>query len=256
MSVKPETLAWLCQTAKLEGGITAQAILRLLERVGVPEAEAILHLLECLQKLEAAESLRQQDEDAEQVPPIPEAAPVTTDEDLEKLAHCYMVMDGATGSVSLEHLGFGRACINLGRQHGAALAAGPAGEPGEVAELVEFLTPTREQAGAISLDAFLKLRRAATLLQQLSAPAPGADPLSPASDDHQPTQPMSTTPRDPHLSPPAVDVDPEQDLLSRILGECVNTDLSATHAAGVLYAAAALMLSKTYDLSPCEQEGE
>ena len=38
--------------------------------------------------------------------------------------------------------------------------------PGEVGELVEFLTPTREQAGAISLEAFLKLRRAATLLQQ------------------------------------------------------------------------------------------
>lgn len=36
-------------------------------------------------------------------------------------------------------------------------------------ELVEFLTPTREQACAISLDAFLKLRRAATLLQQQEA---------------------------------------------------------------------------------------
>jgi hypothetical protein len=45
----------------------------------------------------------------------------------------------------------------------------PAPEPGEVGELVEFLTPTREQAGAISLDAFLKLRRAATLLQQQEA---------------------------------------------------------------------------------------
>ena len=45
-------------------------------------------------------------------------------------------------------------------------ATPPAPEPGEVGELVEFLTPTREQAGAISLDAFLKLRRAATLLQQ------------------------------------------------------------------------------------------
>jgi hypothetical protein len=42
-------------------------------------------------------------------------------------------------------------------------------EPGEVAELVEFLTPTREQAGAISLDAFRKLRRAASLLQQQEA---------------------------------------------------------------------------------------
>jgi hypothetical protein len=37
---------------------------------------------------------------------------------------------------------------------------------GEVAELVVFLTPSREQAGAISFDAFIKLRRAAELLQQ------------------------------------------------------------------------------------------
>ena len=51
-------------------------------------------------------------------------------------------------------------------------------------------------------------------------------------------------------------VDPETDLLQRILKECANTDLLATHATGVLYAAAALMLSKTYDLSPCEQKGE
>jgi hypothetical protein len=54
---------------------------------------------------------------------------------------------------------------------GENLAAQPAPEPGEVAELVEFLTPTREQAGAMSLDAFLKLRRAATLLQRLAPPA-------------------------------------------------------------------------------------
>ncbi len=53
-----------------------------------------------------------------------------------------------------------------------------------------------------------------------------------------------------------VDVDPEQDLLQRILKECVNTDLSATHAVGVLDAARTLMLSKSYDLSPCEKEDE
>ena len=40
---------------------------------------------------------------------------------------------------------------------------------GEVAELVEFLTPNREQAGAISFEAFVKLRRAAELLQQQEA---------------------------------------------------------------------------------------
>ena len=33
MSIKPETLAWLRQTAKFEGGVTAQAILHLLERL-------------------------------------------------------------------------------------------------------------------------------------------------------------------------------------------------------------------------------
>jgi hypothetical protein len=43
-------------------------------------------------------------------------------------------------------------------------ATPPAPEPGEVAELVAFLTPSREQAGAISLEAFTKLRRATTLL--------------------------------------------------------------------------------------------
>jgi hypothetical protein len=33
MSIAPETLAWLRQTAKFEGGVTAQAILHLLERL-------------------------------------------------------------------------------------------------------------------------------------------------------------------------------------------------------------------------------
>ena len=47
--------------------------------------------------------------------------------------------------------------------------APPATEPGEVGELVEFLAPSREQAGAISLDAVVKLRRVATLLQQQAA---------------------------------------------------------------------------------------
>ena len=54
-----------------------------------------------------------------------------------------------------------------GLDYGTPVAQ-PAPEPGEVRELVEFLTPSREQAGAISLDAFVKLRRAAALLQQQS----------------------------------------------------------------------------------------
>ena len=51
-------------------------------------------------------------------------------------------------------------------------------------------------------------------------------------------------------------VDPEQDLLERILKECINTELSAIHSAGVLHAAALLMGSQTFDLTNIEQEGE
>ena len=136
---------------------------------------------------------------------------------------------------------------------------------------------------------------------------------------NQPTEPMATTPRDPHLPPPAVcdwlleqkwpgvipetridfqggspdgvagshligyqqarvaigvdqggriflpdeglevlrkdaenrsevTVDPETDLLQRILQECVNTELSAMHAVGILHSAALLMGSNTFPL--------
>ena len=51
-------------------------------------------------------------------------------------------------------------------------------------------------------------------------------------------------------------VDPENDLLERILKECRNTELSAVHAAGVLHAAALLMGSQTFNLANIEQEGE
>ena len=61
-----------------------------------------------------------------------------------------------------------------------------------------------------------------------------------------------------------VTVDPETDLLQRILKECVNTDLSAMHAVGILHSAALLMGSntfplmdpKTFDLMKSEQECE
>jgi hypothetical protein len=52
------------------------------------------------------------------------------------------------------------------------------------------------------------------------------------------------------------DVDPEIDLMKRILKECENTELSAIHASGVLHSAALLMGSKTFDLTDSEQEGE
>jgi hypothetical protein len=118
-------------------------------------------------------------------PPAPEPGEV------DELIHCLRIREQSLGSedtnlVQLRDAAFfGRAATRLEQQESelAALvqqlaepakvlvvpATPPAPEPGEVGELVEFLTPTREQAGAISLDAFLKLRRAATLLQQQEA---------------------------------------------------------------------------------------
>jgi hypothetical protein len=49
MRISPETLAWLRQSAKFDGAVTAQVLLHLLERV---------------EALEAAENLRQRDQDA------------------------------------------------------------------------------------------------------------------------------------------------------------------------------------------------
>jgi hypothetical protein len=93
MSIKPETLAWLRQTAKFEGGVTAQVLLHLLER---------------------ADALEQQPTCANsaQVPPAPEAAPVATDEEL------------LTKFVRASHEARDcrRAIYDLGRQHGAAQA--------------------------------------------------------------------------------------------------------------------------------------
>ena len=51
-------------------------------------------------------------------------------------------------------------------------------------------------------------------------------------------------------------VDPEDDLLQRILGECRNTELSAIHSAGVLHTAALLMGSQTFNLTNFEQESK
>lgn len=59
-------------------------------------------------------------------------------------------------------------------------------------------------------------------------------------------------------------VDPETDLLQRILEKCKNTDLSARHVVGILHSAALLMGSNTfplmnpeiYDLMESEQEGK
>jgi hypothetical protein len=69
--------------------------------------------------------------------------------------------------------------------HNAILLPGaspPAPEPGLVEELVDFLTPTREQAGAISFEAFVKLRHAAILLQQQAARIAELEDAAPASE--------------------------------------------------------------------------
>jgi hypothetical protein len=99
-----------------------------------------------------------------------------TDEELDQLEE--MLWDryktlGFQGEEFMYEHSFGFALADFARWGQPAIAP-PA--DGEVGELVSFLTPSREQAGAISLEAFIKLRRAATLLQQLSAPVqPPAD---------------------------------------------------------------------------------
>jgi hypothetical protein len=83
------TLAWLRQTAKFEGAVTAQVLLHLLERVEVLE-----------QWLTRGDFV--------QVAPTPEAAPVATD---EELLHEWDAQSTVKDAL--------RACYDLGRQHGA-----------------------------------------------------------------------------------------------------------------------------------------
>jgi hypothetical protein len=89
----PETLAWLRQTAKFDGGVHAQVLLNLMERV-----EALEQQPTCKEFL--------------QVPSTPEAAPVATDKELRSVYSCGL---GFTSSI--------RACYDLGRQHGATRRA-------------------------------------------------------------------------------------------------------------------------------------
>jgi len=107
MSLSPETLAWLRQTAKLEGSVTAQVLLHLLERV-----EALEQRPTCA--------------DSAQVPPTPEAAPVATD---NGLLRCYaQAIEDAVergGSRDEATKAGRRAIFNLGRQHGAAQLPAP-----------------------------------------------------------------------------------------------------------------------------------
>jgi len=113
----PQTLAWLRQSAALDGAVVSQTLLNLLERV------------EALEKRSTCKEL--------QVPPTPEAAPVATD---NGLLRCYGQAIGDTVKRGASHdeakEAGRRACYNLGRQHGAAQP--PAAQPAPVAREVHF----------------------------------------------------------------------------------------------------------------------
>jgi hypothetical protein len=116
----PETtLAWLHQSAKFEGAVTAQVLLRLLERVEALEQRPIPGFVEL-------------------AAPTPEAAPVATDAELKEL--CWGI---AGESYGFSHTAI-RAVYNLGRQHGAAQppAAQPAPPPAPAGGLVERVEDT------------------------------------------------------------------------------------------------------------------
>jgi hypothetical protein len=108
----PETLAWLRQTAAVDGAAYSQVLLHLLERLEALEQRPIPGFVEL-------------------AAPTPEAAPVATDEELWSMwADC-------SNSVAATL----RACYDLGRQHGAAQppADQPAPPVAPVGGLVERL---------------------------------------------------------------------------------------------------------------------
>jgi len=130
MSIKPETLAWLRQTAAVDGAAYSQILLDLLERVEGLGADATEQsqsssfcneaIVRRLEKLEAAQQPHQDKLDrlialdrGDQVGQLtPEAAPVPTDKELLNLWHKFMNYNESL-----------RAVYNLGRQHGAAQPA-------------------------------------------------------------------------------------------------------------------------------------
>ena len=103
MNISPETLAWLRQSAAVDGAAYSQVLLHLLERVEVLERRPILGTVEL-------------------ATPTPEAAPVATDAELKEL--CWGI---AGESYGFSHTAI-RAVYDLGRQHGAAQP--PAAQPG------------------------------------------------------------------------------------------------------------------------------
>jgi len=192
MSITPETLAWLRQSAAVNGAAYSQVLLHLLERVEALEQKYETQRLATLEwgkdvdklmrwiddhlkrimVLEAAQQQPHQDKldrlielDSDDDAPTPEAAPVATDEDLYLLAYSEPL------PTELARL---RRCYDLGRQHGGAQppAAPPAPEAGEVEELMRRLRDWH------SIPLLQERERIATLLQQLSAPAQAVVPVA------------------------------------------------------------------------------
>jgi len=163
VNITPQTRNWLRQSAALDGAVVSQTLLNLLERV------------------EALEAAQPHDILLIGGPLTPEAATVATvatDEDLYQIAYS-MPLPTEQG----RH----RRCYDLGRQHGgaqppAAQPAPPAPEPEEVAELVAALKADAECVAAERYDLCNltadQMHRAATLLQQPSAPAPAVVPVN------------------------------------------------------------------------------
>jgi len=104
MTISPEAKAWLHQSAAVDGFVSAQILLNLLERV------------------EALEQWLTRG-DFVQVPPTPEVVPAASDEEL--LAMRSWSSHGPTFDSDLVE--FGRSCYDLGRQRGAAQP--PAAQP-------------------------------------------------------------------------------------------------------------------------------
>lgn len=126
MSISSQTLAWLRQSAAVDGAAYSQVLLHLLERVEVLEADATEQSQSSsfcneaiVRRLEALEAANHFVEVPKMVP-TPDAAPLATDEDL------WAVADQERFDLHAR-----RAVYNLGRQHGAAQppAAQPAPAP-------------------------------------------------------------------------------------------------------------------------------
>jgi hypothetical protein len=163
MSIQPEALAWLRQTATLESSVTAQAILHLLERVEALEQRPIPGFVEL-----AAST--------------PEAAPVATDEELRS------VYSGVWGDGHGPAL---RAVYNLGCQNDAKPPAAqpePPVAPKEKSALaqqayvafVQICKGNSDDAGTYAEDEELVRQALKHLddLEQAAAQSPAAEPAA------------------------------------------------------------------------------